>query len=134
MDEYLDNFIDNGYDDLETVKLIKREDVEAIGVIEQQQDYILEAVQVLRERGGTWVYLLGCDDVDDSESDDDDHDYYSSDKFAQDGSSGIESHKSSLYQPSDETFSDGSFAEVNRLSGYIPELHFQGKTKNVFST
>lgn len=32
MEEYSEGFIENGYDDLETVKLIEREDLIAIGV------------------------------------------------------------------------------------------------------
>ena len=32
VDEYSDSFIDNGYDDLETVKLIERRDLEATGL------------------------------------------------------------------------------------------------------
>ena len=50
MQEYEDSFIDHGYDDLETVKLIRRKDVEAIGVNEDHQEYILESVTLLREK------------------------------------------------------------------------------------
>ena len=49
IEEYSESFIDNGYDDLETVKLIKREDLEAIGVMRKDhQDYLLASVKVLR--------------------------------------------------------------------------------------
>ena len=67
LDQYSDGFIDNGYDDLETVKLIGREDLEAIGVIgEDHQDYLLSAVKVLREQGAVWVHLLGCHSANES--------------------------------------------------------------------
>ena len=58
VEQYSDTFIDNGYDDLETVKLIQRNDLEAIGVIEEiHQDLLLASVKTLRENGATWVYL-----------------------------------------------------------------------------
>ena len=56
LDEYSESFNDNGYDDLETVKLIEREDLENIGVRRKNhQDYLLASVQILRERGAAWV-------------------------------------------------------------------------------
>ena len=43
LDDFSESFIDNGYDDLETVKLIEREDLVAIGVQGVgQQDYLLD--------------------------------------------------------------------------------------------
>ena len=43
LDDFSESFIDNGYDDLETVKLIEREDLVAIGVRGvEQQDYLLD--------------------------------------------------------------------------------------------
>ena len=45
-------FLDNGYDDLETVKQIGPEDLDAIGVSNtHHRTFILDAVQVLREQG-----------------------------------------------------------------------------------
>lgn len=59
MDQYLSEFIDNGYDDLETAKKIGIEDLEAIGVEDPHHKmFILDAVRVLREQGAAWVYLL----------------------------------------------------------------------------
>ena len=61
IEEYSDGFIDNGYDDLETVKLIQGEDLDAIGVVrEAHQEYILASVKDLREKGAAWVHLLYC--------------------------------------------------------------------------
>ena len=37
LDEWSESFLDNGYDDLETVKQIKRRDLVAIGVPPRQQ-------------------------------------------------------------------------------------------------
>ena len=52
-------FIDNGYDDLETVKRIGPEDLDAIGVASvHHRAFLLDAVRVLREQGAAWVYLL----------------------------------------------------------------------------
>jgi hypothetical protein len=43
LDGFSEGFIDNGYDDLETVKLIEREDLEAIGVHSPaQQEFLLD--------------------------------------------------------------------------------------------
>ena len=83
LDEFYESFIDNGYDDLETVKLIKKDDLEAIGVVSrEQQDYLLDrfysvplliafkcffSVRVLKEKGAAWVYLLFCDNRTDME-------------------------------------------------------------------
>ena len=57
--EYLQMFVDNGYDDFETVKQVGLDDLAAIGVTDEgHQGFILEAVRVLREKGAVWVYLL----------------------------------------------------------------------------
>ena len=43
LDNFSESFIDNGYDDLETVKLIERDDLVAIGVSSwDQQNYLLD--------------------------------------------------------------------------------------------
>ena len=112
LDEYSESFIDNGYDDLETVKQIQREDLEAIGVMRKDhQNYLLASVKVLKERGAAWVYLLYCETTDDTEDKfESDNDYCSSDKYCG-GSSGPESFKSSIYQQSDETVSEESNSE-----------------------
>ena len=56
---YASEFIDNGYDDLETVKRIGPEDLDAIGVVSvHHRAFLLDAVRVLREQGAAWVYLL----------------------------------------------------------------------------
>jgi len=57
--DYSRGFVDNGYDDLETVKQIGPEDLDAIGVLSlHHRSFILDAVRVLREQGAAWVYLL----------------------------------------------------------------------------
>ena len=59
MEKYLTGFIDNGYDDFETIKQIGLPDLEAIGVTDpHHQTFLLNAVRVLREQGAVWVYLL----------------------------------------------------------------------------
>ena len=56
---YALDFLDNGYDDLETVKRIGPEDLDAIGVVSvHHRAFLLDAVRVLREQGAAWVYLL----------------------------------------------------------------------------
>lgn len=56
---YSHDFLDNGYDDLETVKRIGPEDLDAIGVVSvHHRAFLLDAVRVLREQGAAWVYLL----------------------------------------------------------------------------
>ena len=51
--------MDNGYDDLETVKLMSLADLLAIGVTRvDHQEYLLASVRVLREQGAAWVYLV----------------------------------------------------------------------------
>ncbi len=59
MERYVEDFIDNGYDDLETAKKIGEDDLEAIGVHDLgHRAFLLDAVRVLREQGAAWVYLL----------------------------------------------------------------------------
>merc|ERR1719315_634125 len=71
--QYSKGFIDNGYDDLETVKKIGPADLDAIGVLSaHHRAFLLDAVRVLKEQGAAWVYLLlgssgqteGCGDGD----------------------------------------------------------------------
>ena len=52
MDSYAQEFVDNGYDDLETVKKIGEADLDAIGVAApSHRAFLLDAVKVLREQG-----------------------------------------------------------------------------------
>ena len=62
--EYTERFLDNGYDDLETVKQMGEDDLKAIGVDSQEdEEMILLSVKILREQGAAWVYfLLGEED------------------------------------------------------------------------
>lgn len=63
MDQYTQEFLDNGYDDLETVKQVGPADLDAIGVSDHNhRAFLLDAIRVLREHGAVWVYLLqnGC--------------------------------------------------------------------------
>jgi len=71
--QYSKGFLDNGYDDLETVKKIGPADLDAIGVLSaHHRAFLLDAVRVLKEQGAAWVYLLlgssgqaeGCGDGD----------------------------------------------------------------------
>ena len=56
---YAAAFLDNGYDDLETVKQIGPADLDAVGVVSvHHRAFLLDAVRVLREQGAAWVYLL----------------------------------------------------------------------------
>ena len=49
--QYSRGFIDNGYDDLETVKKIGPADLDAIGVLSaHHRAFLLDAVRVLREQ------------------------------------------------------------------------------------
>ena len=120
VEEYSESFIDNGYDDLETVKLIKTEDLEAIGVMRRDhQDYLLASVKVLKERGAAWVYLLYCETTDDTENKfESDNDYCSSEKYFG-VSSGPESYKSSIYQQSDESVLEDSSSEEKRCKAKL---------------
>ncbi|PVD28467.1 hypothetical protein C0Q70_11055 [Pomacea canaliculata] len=56
--QYTQAFIDNGYDDLEVCKQIGEDDLDAIGVRkDSHREALLQAVQALREEGGTAVYF-----------------------------------------------------------------------------
>ena len=69
IEEYTEQFIDNGYDDLETVKLIGEEDLKAIGIENQKdEEMILLSVKILREQGAAWVYLLLGDEEEGSKT------------------------------------------------------------------
>ena len=123
VDEYSDSFIDNGYDDLETVKLIERKDLEAIGVVKKDhQDYLLASVQILRENGAAWVYLLYDDTLEKSSED-----CYSGSENTGPGSSGIESNKSSLCRNSEDTDSTKSNNDGNRFSTPLEQDILRGK-------
>lgn len=51
LDQYRDGFLDNGYDELETVKKIGPADLDAIGVFSaHHRAFLLDAVRVLREQ------------------------------------------------------------------------------------
>ena len=55
---YTQDFLDNGYDDLEVCKQIGDADLDAIGVVDaHHRRHVLAAVQVLREQGGARVYF-----------------------------------------------------------------------------
>ena len=55
---YTQDFLDNGYDDLEVCKQIGEDDLNAIGVLEEShRAHILQAVKTLQEKGGTAVYF-----------------------------------------------------------------------------
>ena len=41
MEEYSDGFLENGYDDMETVKLIERDDLVAIGRVNLKRFYFI---------------------------------------------------------------------------------------------
>jgi len=57
--QYSKGFLDNGYDDLETVKKIGPADLDAIGCLSaHHRAFLLDAVRVLKEQGAAWVYLL----------------------------------------------------------------------------
>jgi hypothetical protein len=61
--KYTQQFLDNGYDDLEICKQVGDPDLDAIGV-ESSDDRLrlLDAVKTLKEKGGTAVYLTLEDD------------------------------------------------------------------------
>ena len=65
IEEYTEQFIDNGYDDLETIKQMGEEDLKAIGIDNQKdEEMILLSVKILREQGAAWVYFLIGDEED----------------------------------------------------------------------
>ena len=56
--QYTQDFLDNGYDDLEICKQIGEVDLDAIGVSKQEhRKEILDAVLTLRQHGGASVYF-----------------------------------------------------------------------------
>ena len=56
---YVSNFEENGYEDLETIKLICEEDLMEIGIEDaHHRQIILASVKILKEQGAAWVYLL----------------------------------------------------------------------------
>ena len=56
---YVSNFEENGFEDLETIKLICEKDLLEIGVDDQHhRQIILASVKILKEQGAAWVYLL----------------------------------------------------------------------------
>ena len=56
---YVNNFEENGYEDLETIKLICEEDLLEIGIEDaHHRQIILASVKILKEQGAAWVYLL----------------------------------------------------------------------------
>ena len=56
---YVSNFEENGYEDLETIKLICEEDLLEIGIEDaHHRQIILASVKILKEQGAAWVYLL----------------------------------------------------------------------------
>ena len=56
---YASNFEENGYEDLETIKLICEEDLLEIGIEDaHHRQIILASVKILKEQGAAWVYLL----------------------------------------------------------------------------
>ena len=56
---YASNFEENGYEDLETIKLISNEDLVEIGIEDaHHRQIILASVKILKEQGAAWVYLL----------------------------------------------------------------------------
>lgn len=58
LEKYYENFVDNGYDDLEMCKQIGEEDLDAIGVTKNaHRQLIRQAVRTLLEKGGTAVYI-----------------------------------------------------------------------------
>jgi hypothetical protein len=50
MERYAESFLDNGYEDLETVKQMGREDMETVGVEHYHIDYLLTAVTLLQQK------------------------------------------------------------------------------------
>ena len=53
--QYSKGFLDNGYDDLETVKKIGPADLDAIGVLSaHHRAFLLDAVRVLKEQASHW--------------------------------------------------------------------------------
>jgi hypothetical protein len=102
MEHYAADFLENGYDDLETVKRMGVADLDAVGVSSaHDQAFLLDAVRVLREQGGVWVYLLHASANAAAAAAGSDYDSTS-------GSSGVASGNSSLAVASIDSSSGGS--------------------------
>jgi hypothetical protein len=58
LQDYARDFIDNGYDDLETLKKVGPDDLDAIGVVSvHHRAFLLDAVRVLREQASSKIDL-----------------------------------------------------------------------------
>ena len=58
LEHYSKEFLDNGYDDLETLKRVGPEDLDAIGVVSvHHRSFLLDAVRVLREQVKRYLQL-----------------------------------------------------------------------------
>ena len=56
---YVNNFEENGYEDLETIKLVCDDDLVEIGIEDaHHRQIILASAKILKEQGAAWVYLL----------------------------------------------------------------------------
>ena len=56
---YVKNFEENGYEDLETIKLVCDDDLVEIGIEDaHHRQIILASVKILKEQGAAWVSLL----------------------------------------------------------------------------
>ena len=69
-EQLFEAFLENGYDDLETVKQMGEEDLVAIGVDDQETRIVVsQAAKMLREKGAAWVYFIrwGTHDIHPSE-------------------------------------------------------------------
>lgn len=69
-EQLFEAFLENGYDDLETVKQMGEEDLVAIGVDDQETRIVVsQAAKMLREKGAAWVYFIrwGSHDIHPSE-------------------------------------------------------------------
>eukprot|EP00095_Tigriopus_kingsejongensis_P009337 snap_masked-scaffold247_size239117-processed-gene-1.10 protein:Tk09337 transcript:snap_masked-scaffold247_size239117-processed-gene-1.10-mRNA-1 annotation:"sterile alpha motif domain-containing protein" len=121
MEQYAEDFIDNGYDDLETVKKIGQEDLVAIGVSSSHhQAFLLDAVRVLKHQGATWVYLIR-DKNRDSGLIPTDPEYDSCGERASGGSSGIASGNSSSIPWNDPDFGSGENTSSSSSSSSKPK-------------
>jgi len=105
LEEYSTGFLENGYDDMETVKQISLADLLAIGVARaDHQEYLLSSVRILREQGAAWVYLVVSQQNNPSLEVEDKQEP-STTYYGSDGSSCLQS---------DETYSSSSSTERSR--------------------
>ena len=59
LDYYFPQFLEHGYDELETIKCMGEEDLIAVGVNTKHHRYtLIQAVTTLRQKGAAWVYFL----------------------------------------------------------------------------